>query len=245
MEIIKLLKRGDLASFKLAKALYNLSFKEFETLRRNIDAVEKILKAVSKEVKEKEKEKRKSLNISKENIKPLSSVGWKTAIKKLEKVEKLLEEGKISKAYIEVVSLRKGIEQKLKKEEEKKETLNSKEIQDLVNWYINLWKGEGKLPPEGYKLPEDKLRGYLYKMFERLTQTLTPEEIKELYGFWFDLTPETLPKEVKTNYVYKPLLIAKSGRDLQIFMKKVNLIVALREEIKEKMPIFKNYYTYD
>ena len=243
MELLRLLKKGDLESFRTAKKLYGLSFREFEELRRNVEALEKILKAT--ETKQKTNQKKKAIKISKEEIKPLSPIGWKTALKKLEKIEKHLEEGNIEKAYIETVALRKGIEQKLKKEEEKKESVNSKEIQDLVSWYINLWKSEGKLPPEGYKLPENKLRAYLYKIFERLTQTLTPDEIKELYSFWFDLNPETLPKEVKTNYVYKPLLIAKSGRDLQTFMKKINLIVALREEIKEKMPIFKNYYTYD
>jgi len=114
----------------------------------------------------------------------------------------------------------------------------------LTRWYINLWKNqEGKLPPEANILPETKLYGYLTKRFGKLLEANTSDEIKELYEFWFNLESQALPKEIKQNFAYKTLFIAKSGRDINSFAKRITLIKALKEDL-QKYAFNKNYYVY-
>jgi len=227
--LIEYLKKGDLESFKKAREKYGLTFQEFSSLKQNYKILKKIWD------KEIEKQRFNFDFLKEEEIESLKTVGLKTILKRIKKAKKYLKEGNCEKVFIELVKLEKGIEEKLTKKEEVKEDIKGKEVQRLVSWYITLWKNEGKLPPEGYVISDEgKLRAYLYKQFERLLKVLNEEEIKTLYAFWFELDPDKLPKEIKNNFAYKPLFIAKSGRDLKTFIKKINLIRALKEDINNK-----------
>jgi hypothetical protein len=220
-KLIKLLKKGDLDSFRKAKEECGLTFREFEELRKILPVLEKLNTQNTKP----------TFKVHAKEVKPLKSLGWKTALKYLIKAEEYLKSNEIEKAYEALLKLRISIEQKIQKESEKDKTDN-KDAQELTRWYINLWKNqEGKLPPEANILPETKLYGYLTKRFGKLLEANTSDEIKELYEFWFNLESQALPKEIKQNFAYKTLFIAKSGRDINSFAKRITLIKALKEEI--------------
>jgi len=183
------------------------------------------------------------VKVDKKQIKPLSGgVGEKGLLKRLLKIERLIEEGKAEDALIEVVKIRKTLEQKLEKKTGEKE--EGKEANELAKWYVRLWKTEGKLPPEFYSQPKDRAWAYLNQFFKRMLEVLDAEEIKELYRFWFELEPSTLPKEIRNNYAYKLLFIAKSGRDLKTFWQKINLIRALKEDLGNAK-IVQSHANYD
>jgi hypothetical protein len=193
-------------------------------------------------IKEKEKKKSKSKDDKEERnwveirlkAKAKGSLGLKSLLKDLEKIAKQIEEGEIEKAYEKIWSLKLTVEEKLKKIEKQKEEENKEELKELVDWYIRVWRDKGELPPESIKLNLIELRAFAKKKFKQLLKTLTEEEIKELYKFWIDLKEEALPKEIRYNYFFKPIFIPKKYRGLNIFLKYVDRIKALKEELRKK-----------
>jgi len=153
---------------------------------------------------------------------------YKSILKELKNIEKLMTSG-TKQGFIESgIRLRKLIKELEKKVREENETSElGRKAQDFARFYIGLWE---RKPPEG-NAEERRVWSEIIGKAKRLLEKYELEEAKELYKWWYELNEEEVPKELK--YAFSTVLIPRQARTLLDFYHKYPKVKALKEKLEE------------